>query len=133
MIEVNAVSTKQDRVVLLVEDEMLVRLIGSDALSDAGYTVVEAETADEAVKLLEGGGEVHLLFTDIRMPGSMDGLALAELVRQRWPDIRILLTSGDTLPTREQIPDEGSFLQKPYRVDALRAEVQRLICETPSI
>ncbi|SOB87669.1 Response regulator receiver domain-containing protein [Sphingomonas guangdongensis] len=119
--------------VLLVEDEMLVRLIGSDALSDAGYTVVEAETADEAVKLLEGGGEVHLLFTDIRMPGSMDGLALAELVRQRWPDIRILLTSGDTLPTREQIPDEGSFLQKPYRVDALRAEVQRLICETPSI
>lgn len=121
-------STNQDRVVLLVEDEMMVRLIGSDVLSDAGYTVVEAETADEAIKLLEENGEVHLLFTDIRMPGSMDGLELAELVHQRWPDIRILLTSGDTFPSREQIPDDGSFLQKPYRVDALREEVKRLIC-----
>jgi two-component system, response regulator PdtaR len=123
------VSTNKDRVVLLVEDEMMVRLIGSDALTDAGYTVVEAETADDAVKLLEENGDVHLLFTDIRMPGSMDGLELAELVHQRWPDIRILLTSGDTFPSRDQMPDDGSFLQKPYRVEALREKVERLICK----
>jgi two-component system, response regulator PdtaR len=130
LIEVSVVSTKQDRVILIVEDEMMVRLVGSDALSDAGYSVVEAETADEAVKLLEEeGGDVHLLFTDIRMPGSMNGLELADLVHQRWPGIRILLTSGDTYPSQEQIPDDGAFLQKPYRVDALRSEVKRLICD----
>lgn len=121
----------EDRVILLVEDELMIRLIGSDALSDTGYTVVEAGTADEAIALLEDGSDVHLLFTDIRMPGSMDGLKLAELVHQRWPHVRILLTSGDTLPSREEIPEEGAFLPKPYRIDALRSEVERLIGDEP--
>ena len=66
-----------------MEDETTVRMIGSDALTDGGYEMLEAATADEAVALLETVGEVHVLFTDVRMPGSMDGLELATLVRAR--------------------------------------------------
>lgn len=113
--------------VLLVEDEPIIRMIGSDALEDAGYEVIEARDADEAVRILEAAGEVHVLFTDIRMPGSMDGLALARLVHERWPAMKILITSGDTFPRAAQIPDAGHFLPKPYRLDALQNEVTSLL------
>jgi len=104
----------------------MIRAIGSDALEDAGYEVIEARDADEAVRILEAAGEVHVLFTDIRMPGSMDGLQLAQLVHERWPAIKILLTSGDTWPALAQIPDDGHFLPKPYRLDTLQREVNTL-------
>jgi DNA-binding NtrC family response regulator len=113
--------------VLLVEDEPMIRAIGMDALEDAGYDVIEARDADEAVRILEMLGEVHVLFTDIRMPGSMDGLELAKLVHERWPRMKILLTSGDTWPRAAQIPDDGHFLPKPYRLDALQHEVTSLL------
>jgi len=112
--------------VLLVEDEPMIRAIGMDALEEAGYEVMEARDADEAVRILEQAGEVHVLFTDIRMPGSMDGLALAKLVHERWPAMKILITSGDTFPRSAQIPDDGHFLAKPYRLDALQSEVTSL-------
>jgi len=112
--------------VLLVEDEPMIRAIGIDALEEAGYEVMEARDADEAVRILEQAGEVHVLFTDIRMPGSMDGLALAKLVHERWPAMKILITSGDTFPRSAQIPDDGHFLAKPYRLDALQSEVTSL-------
>jgi CheY-like chemotaxis protein len=113
--------------VLLVEDELFVRMIGADALSEAGYRVIEAGDADEALERLEDGGDVQVLFTDIRMPGTMDGLALAGEVHRRWPTIRILLTSGDTRPTRAAIPDDGRFLAKPYRFEALSRELDQLL------
>lgn len=113
--------------VLLVEDEPIIRMIGSDALAEAGFEVVEAKDADEAIRILERFGEVHLLFTDIRMPGSMNGLQLAQLVHERWPAVRILITSGDTWPPVSQIPEEGHFLPKPYRLDALQHEVCALL------
>lgn len=113
--------------VLLVEDEPMIRAIGMDALEDAGYDVVEARDADEAVRILEMLGEVHVLFTDIRMPGSMDGLELAKLVHERWPAVKILITSGDTWPRPAQIPDHGHFLPKPYRLEALQNEVTSLL------
>lgn len=113
--------------VLLVEDEPMIRAIGIDALEEAGYEVIEAKDADEAVRILEMLGEVHVLFTDIRMPGSMNGLELAKLVHERWPAMKILVTSGDTWPTSTQIPDEGHFLAKPYRLDTLQNEVTSLL------
>ncbi len=106
---------------------MLVRLIGCDTLADAGYEVVEAANADEALCFLEQHGEVELLFTDIRMPGSMDGLELARVVHERWPSIKILVTSGDTFPPRNAVPDDGRFLAKPYSIDRLRDEVGSLL------
>ena len=112
---------------LLVEDEALVRMVGSDALADAGYEVIEAASAEEALRFLEASAEVELLFTDIRMPGGMDGLELAELVHARWPAIRILITSGDTWPPRDRIPDDGRFLAKPYQVERLQSEVDAIV------
>lgn len=106
---------------------MLVRLVGSDTLADAGFEVLEAASADDALRLLEHEPHVELLFTDIRMPGSMDGLELARIVHERWPTIKILLTSGDTWPPREALPDDGRFLAKPYRLDVLQDEVRNLI------
>lgn len=102
-------------------------MVGSDALTDAGYEVIEAETADQALRILESGGDVHVLFTDIRMPGSMDGLSLAALVHDRWPAVRILITSGDTWPPKGAIPDNGYFLSKPYQVQTLRDNIARLV------
>ena len=119
--------TQRNRRILIVEDEMIVRLIGSDTLTDAGYEVVEAASADEALKMLDHHGEVEVLFTDIRMPGSMDGLELARLVHDRWPAMKILITSGDTFPPRSAIADDGRFLAKPYRTDVLRREIESLL------
>jgi len=113
--------------ILIVEDEMIVRLIGSDTLTDAGYEVMEAATADEALRILDEHGDVEVLFTDIRMPGSMDGLELARVVHARWPAMKILITSGDTFPTRSAIADDGHFLAKPYSTEVLRREVDKLL------
>src|SRR3981189_3210682 len=81
-------------VVLVVEDEMLLRLRAVDMVEDAGFTSVEAVDADEAVAILESRSDIALLFTDIQMPGSMDGLKLAHAVYKRWPPIKIILVSG---------------------------------------
>jgi CheY-like chemotaxis protein len=106
---------------------MIVRLIGSDTLADAGYEVVEAETADEALRILDQHGDIEVLFTDIRMPGSMNGLELARVVHERWPAVKILITSGDTFPQDSEIADHGRFLAKPYRTEVLRREVDKLL------
>jgi len=123
------VNFKSKSRILLVEDETLVRIVGSDALTDAGFEVLEAASADDALRILETADEVSVLLTDIRMPGSMDGLQLAHLVHARWPAIKILLTSGDTWPQRDAIPDDGRFLAKPYDLQTLQDEVEGLIRE----
>ena len=113
--------------VLLVEDEPLIRAVGIDALMDVGFEVTAARDADEAIKILEAAEAFDVLFTDIRMPGSMDGLALAKVVCQRWPAMKILITSGDTFPKGTQLPDDGHFLAKPYRLEALQNEISVLL------
>jgi CheY-like chemotaxis protein len=123
------VTRRDSRRILIVEDEMIVRLIGSDMLTDAGYEVVEAATADEALRILDRHGEVEVLFTDIRMPGSMDGLQLARVVHERWPATKILITSGDTFPPPSAIADNGRFIPKPYNTEVLRHEVDTLLAQ----
>ena len=118
-----------DKTILIVEDELFVRMIGADALEEAGYAVLEAGSADEALQVLEKADHVEVLFTDIRMPGSMDGLRLAEVVHERWPNIRILVTSGDVRPSPDDIPDDGRFLAKPYRFQSLSRELDTLLTE----
>ena len=116
-----------DRTVLFVEDEPLIRMIGSEVLSDDGYDVLEASTAWEALNILEDSAPVGVLVTDIRMPGHMNGIELARAVHKRWPNIKLLLTSGDTILTSEEIPDSGHFLAKPYQAEQLRREVRDLL------
>ena len=107
-------------VVLMVEDEPVVRALGVTILEDAGYLVIEAETAAEALRALEEGIEVHLVFTDIQMPGEFDGLELAHRINDRWPAIHLLIASGRGLEERT-IPAKGRFLPKPYlAADMLR-------------
>ncbi|HEX7871295.1 MAG TPA: response regulator [Sphingobium sp.] len=114
--------------ILLVEDEALIRMLGVIALEDAGFTVLEAVDADDAMRLLgDDGGDICLLFSDIDMPGDMNGLALARLVHDRWPDIRLLLTSGHHHITGDRIPQDGRFMSKPWREEVLVAEVNALL------
>ena len=100
--------------VLVVEDEALVRVLGMDILEEAGFHVLEATSADEALGVLGGGSEVHLLFSDIDMPGSMDGLELAAVVKQRWPRVHLLVTSGHRDMHSIQLPEAGRFIRKPW-------------------
>ena len=101
-------------VVLIVEDEFLLRIDAVQMVAAAGFEVVEASNADEAIEILETRGDVTVVFTDIQMPGSMDGLKLARAVRGRWPPIKIVATSGH-LDVREiDLPEGGRFLPKPY-------------------
>ena len=100
--------------VLVVEDEGFVRMMAMDMLEDAGFTVVEAATADEAWRILESRSDIDVLFTDIEMPGSMSGCALAGRVAERWPHIHLIITSGRCRPAPEAVPDHGRFVPKPY-------------------
>jgi CheY-like chemotaxis protein len=114
-------------VVLVVEDEMLLRMRAVDMVEDAGYTSVEAVNADEAVAILESRSDIALLFTDIQMPGSMDGLKLAHAVHARWPPIRIILVSGQLKLADMQIPADSRFFGKPLQARELIAEMQNMI------
>ena len=100
--------------VLVVEDEALIRLDIVDQLADEGYEVLEAGSADEAVALLEANPAIRILFTDIDMPGSMDGLKLAAAVRDRWPPVKIVVTSGHRMVEITDLPDGSVFFSKPY-------------------
>ncbi len=115
------------RTILIVEDDAFVRMMGIDLLEDAGFEVIDAGNADHAMELLEGAAEVKLMFSDIDMPGTMNGLQLAKLVRQRWPDIRLLLTSGHHHVPQSQVPDDGRFVSKPYSSNAIISEITDML------
>jgi CheY-like chemotaxis protein len=114
-------------VVLVVEDEMLLRMRAVDMVEDAGFTPVEAVDADEAVAILESRSDIALLFTDIQMPGSMDGLKLAHAVRKRWPPIKIILVSGQLKLANIDIPADSRFFGKPLEAKEMIAEMQDMI------
>jgi CheY-like chemotaxis protein len=101
-------------VVLVVEDEPLVRLDAIDLLTDAGFRVLDAANADEAIEILEARNDIRAVVTDIQMPGSMDGLKLAAMIRNRWPPIALIVTSGHAFPRKDDLPERGWFIAKPY-------------------
>jgi CheY-like chemotaxis protein len=101
-------------VVLIVEDEFLLRIDAAEAIGAAGFEVIEAVNADQAIEVLEARRDITVVFTDIQMPGSMDGLKLARAVRGRWPPIKIIATSGHLHVSETDLPEGGRFLPKPY-------------------
>jgi two-component system, response regulator PdtaR len=113
--------------ILVVEDEALLRMIAADTLEENGFDVVEAANADAALKVLETRDDVRLLFTDVRMPGSCDGMDLARKVHARWPHILLVITSGHARPAQAEIPDHGHFIAKPYRANELIGEVNEMM------
>jgi CheY-like chemotaxis protein len=114
-------------VVLIVEDEFLLRLNAVDMIEAAGFDVVEASNADEAIAILERRFDITVVFTDIQMPGSMDGLKLARAVRGRWPPIKILATSGRVGVSQGDLPEGGRFVSKPYSPNQITGVLRELI------
>ena len=112
---------------MVVEDDDLLRLASSLELSENGFRTIEARTADEAIAILRRCTHIDALFTDISMPGSMNGLALAEFVRDQKPETYVLITSGDSLPKEHAIPEHSDFVRKPYALShiaqMIRAQV----------
>jgi CheY-like chemotaxis protein len=115
--------------VLVVDDDFLVRLNALSLLEEAGFSVLEAGSADEAIAVLERRKDIRIVFTDINMPGSMDGLRLAHAIRDRWPPIDIVLTSGRMCVREEDMPERGVFLGKPYEPGELVQMVRSLASE----
>jgi CheY-like chemotaxis protein len=107
-------SNKSKQLVLVVEDETLIRMNSVDMIRDLGFEVIEAVDADEAVLLLESIPDIGVVFTDIQMPGSMDGLLLAAVVRDRWPPVALLIASGRERPSIADMPAGARFIPKPY-------------------
>lgn len=119
--------TRDPKTVVVVEDEFLVRMLAVEILTDAGFAVIEAEDAEAALVSLQNPAlDIRLVFTDIHMPGSMNGLELAHHIRSHWPHIALLIASGKERPPPAKLPAESVFLEKPYHPDRVVAHVRTL-------
>ena len=114
-------------VVLIVEDEVLVRIDTREMVEAADFEVVEAGNADEAIAILAARDDIHLIFTDVHLPGSMDGLKLAHFVRDRWPPVKIIATSGQARISEGDLPEGGRFLHKPYTAAEITTTLRELM------
>jgi CheY-like chemotaxis protein len=123
----SASGTGRPPAVLIVEDEPLLRIHAADIVEEAGFIAIEAANADEAVRILESRDDILLLFTDVQMPGSMDGLKLAHAVRNRWPPIKIVIVSGHLQVAQNELPDDSRFFGKPFETGKMIAELRALI------
>ena len=121
---------RKDFAVLVVEDDPLLLLDAVDMLEDEGFRVYPARNAATAIRLLERHDHIRILFTDVDMPGSMDGLKLAHAVKDRWPPVRIVVTSGLPHVTQTDVPSEGLFFSKPYPPASVVAALSRISDET---
>jgi CheY-like chemotaxis protein len=118
--------TARRTVVLVVEDEPILRMMAVDMVEDAGFEAIEAADAIEAIDILEARPDIRLVFTDIDMPRGMDGIRLAAAIRDRWPPIKIILTSGKYSGDQTGLPTPTSFFSKPYLKERVVAEMRRL-------
>lgn len=114
-------------IVLVVEDELMLRMRAVDIVQDAGFVPIEAISADEAIAILESRDDISCLFTDIQMPGSMDGLKLAHLTQTRWPHVKIILVSGQIAVTEADKPQDSKFFPKPLEIEQMVLELQDMI------
>jgi len=118
--------------ILVVEDEALIRMEAVQMLEEAGFVAVEASNADDAMRVLELRCDIRAIFTDINMPGTIDGMRLVRFVRGRWPPIHVILTSGRVFPNEEEFPANGRFIRKPYDAGHVIAMIRDLLGQNPS-
>ena len=112
--------------VLVVEDEPLLRLMAIDILEDAGFSVAEAANSSEALQIIKVTPDLHVLFTDLQMPGEMNGLALAHLVAKDFPGVGVIIVSGHVVPEAHELPKGAVFLPKPYEARRVVGHIRRL-------
>ena len=117
----------KDPEVLVVEDDFATRMVAADAISDMGLCVREASDADEALQVLNDHPDIGVLFTDIQMPGSMNGLDLVEQVHEDRPAVELIVTSGGTKVQDSELPDDGTFISKPYATRRLAKLVEEKV------
>ncbi len=115
--------------ILVVEDEPLLRMTAVDLLEDEGFTVVEAGSGDEGLALLRTIPDIRVLFTDVHMPGSLDGLALARIAAAEYRHVRLLIVSGKATPASGALPEGARFLAKPYEVSTVIAHMHRAMAD----
>jgi CheY-like chemotaxis protein len=118
----------QRPVVLVVDDESLIRMNAVTMVEAAGFEAIAACDADEAIRILESRKDILAVFTDVHMPGTMDGIRLARLVRNRWPPVALIVTSGQTNVPETDLPTGGRFLRKPYAAGQIETALRQLIC-----
>lgn len=118
-------------VVLVVDNEALIRISALQIIEDAGFAVVDARDADEAVTILHSRTDIRAVFTDIKMPGSMDGWKLAHAIRGGWPPIHLIIASA-IVPDLSELPANGLFIQKPYTAEHVSAALYELFNHDPA-
>lgn len=116
----------QKPVVLVVEDEPLLRMNTIDMVEEAGFPTLEAANAKQAIQLLENRPDIRIILSDIDMPPGMNGMALVAMVRRRWPPVAIILVSGHVAAAEVDIPEGGKFFSKPFHPAELVAALERL-------
>lgn len=106
-------------VVLVVEDSSIIRMGAVDLVRSAGYVALEADSADEAIRILESTTDIDLVFTDVQMPGIMDGIKLSHYIRDRWPPVKLIVASGKSILEESSLPEGSRFFSKPYSDHAI--------------
>ena len=101
-------------VILVVEDDPIIRIGALQLVANAGFEAIEASNADEAIRVLEARSDIHLVFTDVGMPGTMDGIKLAHYIRRRWPPVKLIVASGKAILDESHLPAGARFFAKPY-------------------
>jgi|EndMetStandDraft_6_1072998.scaffolds.fasta_scaffold66840_2 CheY-like chemotaxis protein len=119
-------------IALVVDDEPLIRMDIADIISDAGYHVVEAATADEALAFLEKYSSLQLLFTDVQTGSDLDGFELARKIAERWPNIEVVVASGARVPKEGELPGNASFIRKPFSAETVLETLQEHFPDGPS-
>ncbi|WP_313531666.1 response regulator [Shinella sp.] len=114
-------------VILVVEDSALIRMSAVDLVLSAGYEALEAWDADEAIRILEERADIDLVFTDVQMPGTMDGIKLAHYIRDRWPPVKLIVASGDAILEESSLPSGSRFFAKPYEDHAIADAIARML------
>lgn len=114
-------------VVLVVEDSVIIRMGAVDLVQSAGYEALEASNADEAIRILESRADIDLVFTDVQMPGTMDGIKLSHYIHNRWPPVKLIVASGKAILEESNLPEGSRFFSKPYSNHAIADEMADML------
>jgi two-component system, response regulator PdtaR len=120
-------TAKTETLVLLVEDEVLLRMDAAEFLETEGFAVIESTNGEHASTVIRDHANIHVLFTDVHLPGALNGVELAHLARRRWPSIAVLIVSGRALPREAEMPLGSRFLEKPYAQHVVVRHIRDLI------
>lgn len=125
--QAGGITTNRKAVILIVEDSAIIRMGAVDLVVHAGYEALEASNAEGAIRLLEARTDIVLVFTDVGMPGTMDGVKLAHYIRNRWPPVKLIVASGRSIIEQSRLPEGSQFVPKPYNDSTIIEQIRRML------